>query len=373
MAFRDITQRMYNDTIQIDYKDKAHKYYARPVVDGQPVGATNNQNLVRGVTTILEGTLEKKGLLTWPMGLALRELFGFYNFENEKGEHMLGFSKKDGGGSILSLDGTLLPLEKDELLPMVLSASEAWHRKQKQGADVGSLVHDAIEQYVNGTPFALTLERYEEGQLWFTGVPGVVSSEKEHQDREEWLKTAPDELEMAKLAYGRFTEWWKTTHPELLEAENVVYSKKDNYCGSYDARLGINADHHPLGATWKQEFGDKPLKVMTDWKTSNASVSAGAPMGVYYSYFIQDAAYAKALYEMTGELVDDLLVVSARKDGSFDTVYASQLGLTVQDCIDWWEAVVVCYRLMVKTKKELVDLHKILEQKKALDSAESEE
>ncbi len=196
-----------------------------------------------------------------------------------------------------------------------------------------------------GNPFDLTLDRYSQGQLWYDD-----HYEGWEEDRLEWLERAPNELDMAVLAYTRFVKWWEETGPKLLEAENIVYSRKQDYSGSYDARLEIPVGKHPV-------YPDRKVIVMTDWKTSNASVAGNAPMGVYYSYFVQDAAYANALHEMTGELVDDLLVVSCRKDGQFDHIYASQLGLSVQDCIDWWNAVVLCYRFMDKTKKGLVKLH----------------
>lgn len=342
MAFKDITAVMYDGQIRIEYKDKAHRYFVKEL---DADGVWGKQSPVRGVTTILGSTLEKSGLQLWPMGLALTELFGFYSFENEKGVKLTGFSKK-AKPTLLRPDHSLREMEADQILEAVMSASKAWQRKQKQGSDVGSLVHDAIEQFVLGTPFELTLDKYEEGQLWFDD-----HFEGWEAERTDWLARARDELEMAVLAYTRFKVWWEETTPTLLEAENIVYSRKQDYSGSYDARLVIPKGKHPV-------FKDRDVTVMTDWKTSNASVAGNAPMGVYYSYLIQDAAYAAALAEMTGELVDDLLVVSARKDGNFDTIYASELGLTVQDCIDWWNAVVICYRSMDKTKKALVQIHK---------------
>jgi hypothetical protein len=76
---------------------------------------------------------------------------------------------------------------------------------------------------------------------------------------------------------------------------------------------------------------------------------------VYYSYFIQLAIYELCRREMGFEPADDLLTVSARKDGGFSLIYASELGLTVQDCIDWAVAVITCYRFMDKSKKGLLE------------------
>lgn len=325
MAFTDSEHILYDGTVKITYKDKAHRYFKQAMWDG----AWGKMISTKGVTTMMDNVLEKKGLMTWPMGLALRELFGFYDFKNEQGEQLTGFSK--GVGTFWEADALLAGQEKtkDSLLPMVQSASKAWQRKKKSGADIGSLVHDAIEHFVTGQPFELTLEQYKLGQEF-----------ESEEAEEEWDLKAVVEVKMAILAFTRFTEWWKDKNPTLIGAEQLVYSRRLDYCGTYDGLIELD------GKT-----------VLCDWKTSNASTSkdAAAPQGVYYSYFIQSGAYAAALYEMTGQLVDDLLIVSARKDGGFDTVAASDLGLTVQDCIDWWEAVAVCYKLATKTKFGLVN------------------
>jgi hypothetical protein len=329
LAFRDQSVVMYEGSILVTYLDKAHRYYKQDRVDfgraETDPQAWGKKTPFKGTTTILGDTLEKKGLMTWPLGLALRELFGFYDFEPEEGKRLVGFSK--GKGTIWEADLT----NRLSLVPLVQSASKAWERRQKQGADIGSLVHDAIEQYVLGTPFELTLERYEEGQDF-----GMF---KDAEGRNEWLKTAPEELEMAKLAFERFKEWWAETKPTLINAEQIVYSRELGIGGAYDAILEIDG-----------------RRVLVDWKTSNASVSAGAPQGVYYSYFIQSAAYAAALMEMGEPKIDDLMVVSARKDGGFNAIFASDVGLTMEDAIKWWRAVVFAYNMMDKTKRELVAL-----------------
>jgi len=139
----------------------------------------------------------------------------------------------------------------------------------------------------------------------------------------------------------------------LYGAEDLLYSMEHNVCGTYDGDLGIPVEAHPM----KDLFdGQEIVRVTADWKTSNASKSkdAASPEGVYYSYFIQLAIYELCRREMGFPPADDLLTVSARKDGGFSLVYASELGLTVQECIDWAVAVITCYRLMDKTKKGLL-------------------
>jgi hypothetical protein len=50
---------------------------------------------------------------------------------------------------------------------------------------------------------------------------------------------------------------------------------------------------------------------------------------------------------------DDLFVVSARKDGEFTPLFASELGLTVDDCLEWAECVIYCFRMMENIKARL--------------------
>ena len=324
MASKDSIIKLYDNSVQLEYRDKSHRYFVTDILSENEGKAIP----VRGVTTIMDAVLEKKGLMTWPLGLALRELFGFYDFKNEKGAQLTGFSK--GVGTMWADQGKMVHnFGRDQVLPHILSASKAWQRTKKTGADIGSIVHEAIEMFVTGKPFTIDLATYKSSQQF-------ASELEEH----EWDKTAPGEVEKAKTALDAFIVWWKLVKPELIASEQLIYSRDLKYAGSYDALL---------------KLGGKVM--LADWKTSNASASkeAAAPEGVYYSYFIQMGGYARAHYEMTGQMVDDLLCVSARKDGQFSLVTAGDLGLSVQDCMDWWEAVLICYKFATRTKTELLN------------------
>lgn len=328
MASKDITKILYDGHIKVDYKDGAHRYYVRERADfdvdpEQPKawGKTINTS---GVTTILGDTLEKKGLMTWPLNMAMRELFGFYDFVNEDGKKMIGFSKDMG----TLWDGDELRTgSKDELVDIISSANKAWQRRQKRGADIGSFTHDYIEHYITKDPFPLTLEEYKSRQVFETP-----------EEEQEWTKIAQEELESAQRACKSFVNWWNEKTPELIGTEQVVYSKEFKYAGAYDGLIKIDGK-----------------LVLADWKTSNAALNkdAAAPMGVYYTYFAQSAAYALAHMENGGDKIDDLLIVSARKDGEFDTVYLSELGVTVEQAIEWWKDIVGCYNIMKVLKSEL--------------------
>lgn len=371
MAFRDISKVLYSGRIKLDYKDKAHRYYVRTRVDfdlsEDDPKAWSKIIYPKGTTTLLGDTLEKKGLMTWPLGLAIRELFGFYDFTDDDGNKRTGFSK--GVGTLWEGD-TLVAGTKDALLPVIKSANEAWTRKQKKGADIGSIVHDAIEHYCLANPHVPVPILDENGEpTGETEIPKPQSSGFDIAEQYMWnIKEAnPDpaspefqkameefegDVECAEKAFQQFKFWWDTTSPVLYGAEDLLYSEIHNVCGTYDGDLGINKKYHPRPELFEKD----EVRVTADWKTSNASSSkdAAAPEGVYYSYFIQLAIYELCRREMGFEPADDLLTVSARKDGGFSLIYASELGLTVQECIDWAIAVITCYKLADKTKKGLL-------------------
>lgn len=345
MAFQDITKVLYNGSIKLDYKDKAHRYYARPRIDWDlpeaDPKAWGKIMYPKGTTTLLGDTLEKKGLMTWPLGVAIRELFGFYDFTNDQGEKMIGFSKEIG---TMWLGDDLISGTKDSVKDIIKSANDGWKRKQKKGADIGSVVHAAIDNYIHGKDYDIA-ENYN----W-----AIKEAEYESEAlQEKAFAEAPFEVEQAKLAFLQFQNWWLKVKPILHGAEDLLYSKEHNICGTFDADLGVPIEHHPRPDMFK---GKTHVRCTTDWKTSNASKSkdAAAPEGVYYSYFIQDAIYELMRREMGMEPADDLTVVSARKDGGFSIIFASELDLTMDECLDWARAVIVCYKLMDKSKKGLL-------------------
>ena len=57
---------------------------------------------------------------------------------------------------------------------------------------------------------------------------------------------------------------------------------------------------------------------------------------------------------MGGEPIDDLLIVSCRKDGGFTALFASELGLDIESLKNWVRAVFICNRMAEKTKGGLL-------------------
>ncbi len=353
MAFKDITKVAYpredgKHTIKIDYKDKAHRYYIRPRIDfdrdeddAKAWGKVLKD--VAGTTTLMGDTLEKKGLMNYALNKAMMYLFGFYEFKDDKGERKIGYSKK---GEQSLWDGeNLKALDRDEALEFLSYGSKASQRHTKQGASIGSVVHDAIEHYILKEEFDIA-DQY---------VANIREADYDSEnEREHDLKNFQADVEMANLAFNEFKVWWETVQPEVYGIEDILYSKEHNVAGSLDASLGIPIAHHPKPELFP---GKTHVHAIVDWKTSNASDSkdAAAPEGVYYTYFLQDAIYEICRREMGMDPAEDLGVVSARKDGNFSIVFASELGLTVDECIEWAKAVFYCYRSMKRIKAQLLE------------------
>lgn len=358
MAFKDITKFMYPDkeginTIKLDYKDKSHRYYIRRRINTELAEdnpkAWGKAERPKGTTTLLGDTLEKKGLMTWPLNMAMAELFGFYNFTTDEGELMQGFSEekvldektgklvKTGKlkGSMFGDDRGLIVVEPEVLFGVVDSANRAWQRRQKKGADIGSVVHDAIEHHVRKSAG----ENVEELDIAASYKELIETSEYETEaDRAIAIAAIEEDTKKAELAFSKFIEWWAKEKPELVGAEELVYSKRFHVGGTFDGLVRMNSK-----------------LILADWKTSNASTSEAAcmPEGINYQYFIQSAIYAMAWEEMGGDPIEDLLIVSARKDGGFTPLLASEVGLSMKDAVNWVRAVIVCYRMADKVKTVL--------------------
>lgn len=148
-----------------------------------------------------------------------------------------------------------------------------------------------------------------------------------------------DHSEEVIKAIEGFEHWVADNTPDVLEVERVVYSAENDYIGTLDSILKID------GKTY-----------LCDLKTTNSSKDA--PKGVYAENFIQLGGYAKAYleeYKTDPEYsnINDLMIISCKKNGKVDTVKASDLGLTVGDCIALWDAVHALYRGLDGLKNKL--------------------
>ena len=339
MAFKDMQVILYDGTVKINYLDSSHRYYMRPrkldengnflIEDENNPKAWGKASRPKGTTTILGDTLEKKGLMKYALQKTLMDLFGFYRFRDDDGKLVEGYSKK-GVARLFNDEGRLIDYTREEAMEHIGYGAEASDRWTKKGADIGSVVHDAIEHYVKGQPFDIRAD-YKNS---------IDNAEYENDFiRDLAYEEYAEDVNKAELAFKSFCEWWDQSGIELLGAEDLIYSKKYHICGTFDGLLNVPGKG----------------RVLADWKTSNATQSKDASMleGINYQYFIQSAIYAMVWEEMGHEPIDDLAIVSCRKDGGFTVIYASDLGLSMEDMLNWVRAVIICSKMMAHTKEQL--------------------
>lgn len=156
--------------------------------------------------------------------------------------------------------------------------------------------------------------------------------------------TDKDDSSEVVLAVHGFIDWQKINKPTVIAVEQIVYSHTHSYAGTFDSILKI---------------GDKVY--LCDLKTTNASRSA--PKGVYSEYFIQLGAYLYAYdeqreYELAHGgtkliAIDDLMIISCKKDGKVDTCTASELHITPEECKEMWLSTLLLRNSLSKLKVQL--------------------
>lgn len=221
-------------------------------------------------------------------------------------------------GKVLAKDfvGWALDCMADCLTPKLplITADDIAHaklestRRRDSGAGTGSEAHAMVERYLKGVPQV-----------------GIASPEADN-------------------AYRAFVAWFEEVKPNMVNVEEVIYSKNYGYAGTYDCILEIDGKNY-----------------LCDLKTTNTSRSA--PNGIYAEYFIQLGAYAQAHEEQRvweeenggTKLVElhDLMVISAKKNGKLDIMTASDLGLEVHECADMFKRVVSLFNFLTSVTKQL--------------------
>jgi len=245
------TVKLYDGEITIEFNNKARNRYVVLEDGHSPVG----------VTTVLAG-LAKPGLALWPMYEAIDWL------------------KKNPD----DFEG----------------AEKAYLIKSDKGKSVGTDVHAALENYLNGR--------------------GVIMSDDIFKP------------------YMAFNSWFADNDPKVLATEQIIYSKKYDYAGTYDVLLDLDGK-----------------VVLCDIKTTNASRSA--PLGIYPEYLLQLGAYSLAHHEENPlEKVDDLMVIRVGKDGVLNTLTASQLGFKVSFLEDTFKQLIELYKFMTPLTKQLGEM-----------------
>lgn len=196
-------------------------------------------------------------------------------------------------------------------------ARQAHVKRRDHGADTGTIVHEIVEK--------ILLDPSKPAYKYMLEM-GVDSDD-------------------ALIALHGFELWYDRIKPKTIAVEQVVYSAFLDFAGTFDSILEID------GKTY-----------LCDLKTTNASLEA--PKGVYADYFVQLGAYLYAYneqreYELhnggSTDLVaiDDVMILSCKKDRSVHTVTGSEVGLTTEDCMQLWTSTLFIHRNLSRTRKKL--------------------
>jgi hypothetical protein len=106
----------------------------------------------------------------------------------------------------------------------------------------------------------------------------------------------------AQTAIEAFRAWVSENEVEWHSAERKLYHRTYKYAGTVDAVATINGEH-----------------CVIDWKTSKA---------VYPEYYLQVAAYAKAVEDMDGVEIDSAYILRCdKKTGKFECVRSENFEL----------------------------------------------
>lgn len=207
---------------------------------------------------------------------------------------------------------------------------------------------DCMEEYLQSKLPVITQEDLSEGKKESARRrdAGAGFGTEAHAMVERYLKGKPagSGSPEATNAFNAFKAWFEAVTPEVVNVEEVIYSHKYKYAGTYDCMLKIEG-----------------MNYLCDLKTTNPSRKA--PDGVYAENFIQLGAYAKAheeqreYEEKTGKSdllpIDGLMVISAKKNGKLDVVTNDDVALGVDTCANLFEQILNIYNTITTTTKQL--------------------
>lgn len=159
-------------------------------------------------------------------------------------------------GKVLEVGMVIDELNKPAIIDGIKTA---FRKKSKDAADIGTAVHAYLEEYLNA---------------------GI---------NKQPLPAMPVNKHI-RAAIEAFIAWTKENKVKFLASERKIYSKEYGYAGTLDALAMVNGK-----------------LAIVDFKTSN---------GIYPDYFLQTAAYAKAIEEEDGTPIEETWILRVPKDGT---------------------------------------------------------
>lgn len=223
MNMKNIQTSLYNGSVGMLFKPFGHKYIIE-TVDGKRV----DQEAI-SVTTVLKNVIAKPVLINWAARMAVECV----SEQIEPGK----------------------AYDEVELMSIFDKASKAHYQKKVDAGNLGTFVHNWVENYINGEH------------------PVIPQNEN------------------LRRSVEKFLSWEKEHSVKFLLSEQQVYSKKYNYTGTIDFICMIDGEMY-----------------IGDLKTSS---------GIYSEYLIQTAAYRYARSEEYPEenYVGQIIVRVGKDDG----------------------------------------------------------
>jgi hypothetical protein len=307
-----VTLYQDNEPIEIDFRDAGHSYKV-------------NGTKKTGVTTFT-GILNKPELLPWAAYMAAEAL-------------------KEAVKPFVTSQTRITQLELKKLTD---EAKKAHTRKSGTGKDIGSIVHAWIKEEIAAGQ-ALRMPSYTIDTLNDIDAQLAklsTSKRKDKIDVEQKLRDSADEIQAnTKIAEFCIQQWRQFVLDygiEFVKVEQIVYSKKLDYCGTMDTIMYSKK----LGKT-----------LIGDYKTSEPQRLRNKFFQIvgykpYPEHFVQMAGYDYAHFEETGFVPDGYMVVYLPKDKPYQVFTRCEVELDKGG----WENLVRTYRWIDSLKKGKSDV-----------------
>lgn len=267
--------------VDVQFDDVAHSYVvAHKLADGK----FTDTRPTHGITAPLE-VVPKPFLTPWGAKMGVEALIEEFNnnpeIVNTLPQFYIDKQLMDDNVRDEKDKPVMSSYKFKKLYPWFGKSKGAYKEKSKEGKEIGTWIHGAIEQF------------YRSGRK---DVPILDDATQPVWD-----------------SFTMFDNFFKPT-PDADGLEFLVYSLQFGYSGQGDFRGKMS------GKT-----------CIGDWKSTNRSDSNTD--GISVEYFFQCGGLAQAEFERTGKWVQDLFIANFdKKGGEPRVIWASEFGASPQDC-----------------------------------------
>jgi|TARA_R100000049_G_C1948206_1_gene94320 genome maintenance exonuclease 1 len=186
-------------------------------------------------------------------------------------------------------------IAKPALLPWAASEGAKWFVANCESFEQAELSKEEMAKGIRGAYRSRSRGALDVGMAVHRWCEGAILWKLGKGD----IPPMPDGEE-AQNSINAFREWVKENDVEWLTVEEKVYHRGHKYAGTVDATAIINEEY-----------------CVIDFKTSGA---------IYAPYYLQCAAYAKAIEDMRGKEVDKAYILRFdKKTGKFETGVSTEI------------------------------------------------